>query len=633
MPSWIVWDYASQRIRGFVKSSQLALALLIGGCAADTPANALRPPDASKVIVIVPIDGEVRGRGSPGSLVPGTTHVFIAAHPSDARDVVPAAADGSFEFAIGAGSSDVLEFASIRSDDPNARGAPAFIQVPPTRVFADDYRCCSDGTGDQGTCVRVSEPKPVCDGSNPLLLCRSDIECAKHAGRTIHFPVDSLELSAPNCEDKDKDTNTGLCRSSHVIVTSKPGKLPALALVQMENRGHSVAGGEDPRSGAIAITNERGVFNMRFDAGGDDELVFQVYEFDGTRSRRHSQTVPDAQFAGVDLVGVFPFEQLFPGAVGTVAIRFSPYGVDGKGICPDTTGAFQLCFTGGLDHSMVDIELISLDSTVVTSSVVRTSTSATVPYVRATDGDVLGGPQVLALLIDTSAGAQTTDPQGARFDAAIDVINALRARDRLGIVSFGGTTTRANTEALPTNDKDQLVLKIQELEARATGGSGPDIYQAIRLATEMLRTTDGVKKGRLMIITASAPIGNRDEADLALLSVVPNPSALFDGFPTFVVGVGLDDPDAASALEDIAVFSGGEYAAVTSPSALVTASARITGVVSGAFVLLYDIFIPDPVGKAARVNIRATVNLPGPEQSVQTKTAEFVGTLEVSGAP
>jgi len=596
------------------RALSIAAILAAAGCAGDTPANALPAPDPSKIVVFFPIDGLVRGRGLAGALPSGASHVYVAPHPSIARDVFPAAPDGSFAFEVAAGSSDVLEISAAKAKEAEVRGSPAFIQVPPLRTFADEHYCCKGPGAARGKCVPASEPNPVCTGDIPAVFaCERNEQCAHHAARNVDFPDNAVEIIPPDA-------------AGRITVRGRPNQLPALSLIQIENRGQRAIGGADPRLRRSVVTDDAGQFELSFPARGDDELVFQIYEFDGGRSREHSVRVPDSSFAGLDVVGLFPFTQLRPRSTGTVGVRLSPFGVDRRGICPASRNDPVLCWGGGLDYGMVAIDQITLDGTNVTGSLRPTPATARLPNTRATDGDVLGGPQTLALLLDTSAEAKMLDPEGIRFDAAIDLVNALRSRDQLTIYAVGGVERGYQRVADLSAKKDELVNVINVLEARTPDMSSAAIFGAIVEAADVLKSVREVERGALVILTVTDP---NDTAvfDDALKAVNPNSSTLFEGFKTYVVSTNIDHHENGGTLRDFALFSAGEIVDVTEPRSMIQATAGIIGSVSGAFVLLYDIAIPETVGKAAQVILGATVTI-----GEESRSAEFRGTLETLGS-
>lgn len=608
-------------------------------CAAETPPNEMSAPDPAKIIVFFPIDGEVRGRGSPGAAPAGADHVYVASHPSPGHQIFGVNEDGSFAFNVSAGSSDVLEFAGSKDPEAMVRGEPTYIQVPFARTFEEDFYCCVNPGARQGRCVRVSDEAPVCS-EDPIFRCQGDADCAVHSQRLIDFLPDAVQVDPPDV-------------TGRISVRGVEGKLPPLSLIQVENRGQRAIGHRDPRFRTAVVTDERGVFEIGFPANGDDELVFQIYEFDGVRSQYHAVRVPDSKLAGADIVGVFPFDLLAPQQTGSVAIRVAPFGEDANGICPNSTIDPVLCFGGGLDYSMVTIDQMSIDGVEIAGQVRPSQITPELPATRATDGNVVEGPQVLMLILDTSFASRSADPEGIRFRVATDFVNALRARDLLGIISVGGISDDSKTEVSPTNNKQALLDTITALEARnPIEGGRHDIYGAIATASQLIQAQTTINRGQMLIVTSEIPAGKREEADKALNHVLADPDSFFDGFPTYVVGVnllargcvttcaGMSTPDDkclecranATSLRDIAAFSKGEFVDVLEPRGLIQTVARITGVISGAFVLLYDVPIPGGTGKAADVSIRASLNLPpGPDGEPQTATAEFSGILEVRG--
>ena len=86
-------------------------------------------------------------------------------------------------------------------------------------------------------------------------------------------------------------------------------------------------------------------------------------------------------------------------------------------------------------------------------------------------------------------------------------------------------------------------------------------------------------------------------------------------------------------LRDLAVYSGGRFIDVTEPRRMLDGSSTLSGLLSGAFILLYDADIPANVGKSASVKVEATVTFPGgTNKELQSQTATF-GTVEIAGAP
>jgi hypothetical protein len=86
-------------------------------------------------------------------------------------------------------------------------------------------------------------------------------------------------------------------------------------------------------------------------------------------------------------------------------------------------------------------------------------------------------------------------------------------------------------------------------------------------------------------------------------------------------------------VRDIAGFSArGQFNNVPSPLELSDALLDAVGDLSGAYVLLYDMMIPQCVGKSAQLNMTVTVNLRTASGGVQSKTGSYRGPLEIRGS-
>jgi hypothetical protein len=616
----------------------LAASAALLACAGDAPVGPIAPPDLSKLIAFFPLDGSVRGRGSAGAAPAGSPFVYISVHPGrNNESIFPVAEDGSFEFEVRAGSEMTLEIAGAKNDDLEnlERGDPSYIRVPLAIVFADDYYCCKVGRNATGKCVAATEEAPVCDGDIEITKqCRADDECAIHASRTLDFPSDALIMSPPDAR--------GI-----VSIRTNPGRLPPLTLVRLENRGKRAVGGRDPRFKRTAITDDDGNFTMSIPARGDDELVFELFDFSGRRSRQNAVLVPDAEYVGVDVVGVFPFKALAPGRPGSVGIRISPVGADQYGICPNSTSDPVLCFTGGLDYSMVRLDAVIVDSADVTARVVPTPTGVDLPNNRATDGDVLSGPQVLTLILDGSAVAAEADPEGARFDAAVDFANALRSRDRLAVLVVGDSPDGWRVLVAPTNDKAALRNAIRQLEGTTPDPTAPrNFFGAVGAVPDLTTGEPGFSRGKALVIALSTPEGTLEAAVQTLGRIDPDVRERGDEYAVYVVrldlsrdlqsGTGGADRRVQSQLYtelgNLASYSGGDTIDVFEPGSIVQAVARVTGEIAGAYVLLYDVPIPAEAGKAASVEVRATVTLLDASNQPVSHSATYSGTIEVRDA-
>jgi len=603
-----------------------ALAALAFGCPAETPKNAGNQPDPDKITIFYPLGDKVRGRGLAGAVKPGTKFLYVSAHPSAGSAVVRPEPDGSFEFAVLAGSKDVIEFAYAQTAEGEMRGPSIYLEAPIARVFREDMFCCKAPGASTGKCIDPSEEEPVCTNHTPFDRCDSNANCAKLSERNLDFPALGLNVSSPN-ENK----------TSRIF--AEPNFFPPLSVISVENRGQQGVGGRVGQKGKhYRVADEQGVFEFKIFANGDDELVFEIYQLDGQRSRQHSVLVPDADFAGVDIVGAFPgYDILTPGKTGQVAIRFSPYGIDGKGICPNPAQNRPpedpvLCFTGGLEYSMISIDRILLDQNEVTAT--RTATSTQLPFTRATVGDIMAGVQYINILLDVGASSFSSDPEGTRFQAAIDVVHSMRSRDRLALYSIGKDDNGYALEVDFTNERNLLIDRIKQLQTKVPMQEhAHHVFAAIEAAADGLQANSKeIERGLIILINTESPIGTREDFEKALTSVAPNPG--FSGYPTLVVGLDLRNKFNGANLQDLAIFSGGSFLDAFEPRTMLTKTAQIIGTISGAYVLLYDVNIPQNVGKAAAVEIEATLNFPaGTERQIQSQTTLYQGTIEVSGAP
>lgn len=599
---------------------------LVGSCIPETPPNDVGAPDPSKVVVFFQIDGLVRGRGGPNAVGQGARKVFVAARPSGTDTLADVNPDGSFSFALAAGGNDVLELAVAKDEAGTQRGASTFMRVPLKRLEGEDHVCCRRAGAVQGKCQLRSIA--VCEDNVAAPDCVDDGDCASLSGQVISITDDAILVDPPDA-------------AGQVVIRSRPGRLSPLSLLRVENRGQRAVGGENPNFRTAAITDEQGVVQLKIAARGDDELVFRLYEIDGFyRSREHSIFVPDSPLTGVDIVGVFPFEGLKDNAIGKVAIRFAPYGLDARGICPDSNEEPALCFSGGgngqgfnggLDYSAIRFARFEMEGGIRVEPL-RAQPSDRIPNVKFTDGDVLAGPQLLVLILDHSDDAGDRDQAEVRFTAARNFVNSLRSRDQLAIYTVGGDDG-FTLESGFSRERQQLLTKIDEIDGRPPSGEA-DIFGAIADAGTLLRAQN-IRRGRILLVTAATPSG--DPADLepynrALDVIAPEDElGLLPTYSTYVVALNPTGQQFADELENLAFFSGGELASVGDPAGFLTAVADVTGLLSGAFVLLYDVPIPD-VGKSTDIYIEAQVTLPGADGSPQVVTGTFSGDIEVRDA-
>ncbi|MEE2902262.1 MAG: hypothetical protein VYC39_08030 [Myxococcota bacterium] len=611
--------------------SALGALTVFSSCNVQTPARDGDKPDPEKITVFYPLGDKVRGRGGPGAVRPGTEFVYIATFPSSGKQVTRANEDGSFEFSVYAGSRDVIELAYSNDKEGKSRGPSIYVDAPLARVFPDDQFCCKESgsaANSLGKCIPYGTAEPDCSGANAFNNCMTTANCAKHSGRNVDFPTDanSVRVASPT-------------QGGAVSVTGKLINAP-LAVISVENRGKQGVGlpGKITRK-TYDMTDEEGNFELSISAAGDDELVFEIYQLDGQRSREHSKLVPDADFTGLDILGVFPgYEVLSPAKKGRLAVRFAPYGIDGRGICPTPAiGPPQdpvLCFTGGLQYDMVSVDELTLDGQPV--EVTRTATTNELPFTRATVGDISAELQVLTLIIDTSVNSFASDPEGIRFRAAKNIVNSVRSRDRVVVLSVGNGDLGYRQETSPQMSQEEILQKIDQLQTQPPEGQYlHNVYGAILEASRVIASQSrDYSGGSIVMINTSDPEGDNSLFRNALRSVVANSASKFEGYITHILNLNTDAQLNGRNLRDLAVFSGGQFIDVTEPRRMLNGSSTLSGLLSGAFILLYDADIPANVGKSASVKVEATVTFPGgTDKALQSQTATFEGTVEIAGAP
>ncbi len=583
---------------------------LAGSCAGETPPSDLGPPDLSKISVFYPVDGLVRGRGLAATVNDTrATHVRIASHPTKGETIVPVQSDGSFAFSVIAISGDLLEISAATDDKATRRGEPVYLVVPPTPLPPPNFVCCGARQGRNGTCQdedSAAAGNPCPDAATGITQCQVDRDCGAESGEILPFDESRITITSPSAEGR---------------ITISGTVLPD-ALITMENRGQSAVGGYKPtQRRQVRITDKNG--NFVFDsvvARGDDELIFQVHDLLGFRSPEASMLVPDAEIAGVDVTGAFAYSPLTPGQIGTIAFLLQPYGVDGRGICPNTDEDPILCLSGGLTHKMVGIKNLDIDGEALAA--VPTTTTAAEPYSRGLLGgsDPLAGPQDLVIALDMSANAakidSSTPPQ--RFEQVRDFVHGLRSRDSVALVTFGGTI-EART-GLVGGDHAAVLAELQSLESAQAAGPA-NVFQGISFSAALLEDARTRRPGRIIVITLSDEPGTLQEAtasfDAAFDKVSENPSSGFPGWTVDVLAVEIPGDDAnVTLLSDIAAFTRGQFYNVLKFYRFTVGQtlAELRSTLSGSFILLYDLPIPVGIGKEGTIRFTAEVALPESER-------------------
>ncbi|MEO1338029.1 MAG: vWA domain-containing protein, partial [Myxococcota bacterium] len=324
--------------------------------------------------------------------------------------------------------------------------------------------------------------------------------------------------------------------------------------------------------------------------------------------------------AGIDITGAFAFQQLQSGVMGKVAIQFAPFGIDGRGICPDQSSSTQTCFTGGLTHDMVELTDVRVDG--VEAVWTRTATSSDLRWNAGYDGDVRAGPLDVVLVVDRSLDANAIE-NPATVAALRTFIRGLRQRDRVGAVTFGNLVRRLNvsygTNGLPMSvglfsggERENLISALST-SINSPGAGSALLFDAISEAADMLATNSN--QGRIVVLTTEEHAGSVLESEAAyedaFEKVGPTADLSRPEIRVDIIGVALEQSDKFEDIKDITAFTRGRYVdlAAVQPADvnqldLVLTDLRST--LSGSFLLLYDIMIPATAGKAVRLEFGAT---------------------------
>lgn len=649
----------SARLGGAVLA--VAIAHLGSSCVGETPAREVPAPDVNRLTVFFPLDeGLVNGRGSPGPKPAEYQYVFIRPHPS--RNIFTAVRlqeDGSFTFSIAATGNDIIELAYAETDKADAkRGAPAFVQVPPRTAAPQSFFCCRGASAPRGRCAETTTAN-MCTPMIAFPECETDADCSFLSGDNIPIRPTDCVVSQPNA-------------SGNITVTCD-NPAYALHLLRFENRGQRAVGGTDPRVRSYTIADEQGRATATFIARGDDEIVVRVFALDGySKSREHAMYVPDADLAGIDVVGMFPFEGLKDRARGKVGIRLAPYGADARGICaPSSEPGPSLCFSGGheapstgqnlnfnggLDYRQIDVtlRLDDIEARIEPPSAEAQAAANT----KFTDGNVLAPPQAVIVIVDHSSGAADRDGQAARFRAAENFIRSARTRDQVAVFVTGShpgdnvfeqepgtgfTVMRRLARRDQPDDRLNPLRGLFEAEAQMPAGDN-GMYAAVTRAAAMLFADAKNLEGRILIISSTNPSeATLDEMDEAL-QAVSGDERTRARYPVYTVtlpvceqagGICTPLPTQRNDFESLSGFSAGRFAEVASADDFLNSVATVNGGIFGAFVLTYEIDVPALTNrKTAGVALQVTVRLPDPldptnESKFQERSTTYNGIIEL----
>lgn len=614
----------------------------IAGCTGETPAKDIGAPDFTKLALFYPIDNLVPGRGETGAFSDSTvSHVYVASHPIGTDGTFPVEEDGSFNFSILGVSGDVIEIAGARDDKGLSRGESVYIRVPRLPESGSHYFCCPES----GTCVSDEEYElngNKCPEGNTLsTVCTSAVECRARNNEILPIRLDDFVISSPD-------------ESGYVQVQ---GKTPTPnALVRMENRGLRAIGGHNPGTVRSVISDSFGAFRMKnISARGDDELVFQAHDLLGYRSPEAPILVPDATLKGVDVLGAYAFGRLVENSEGYIVVRVHPHGVDGRGICPDSTEGPTLCFTGGLTRRMV-----SVDTALVEKTFPLTLEDPERPYPAgisdsiATEGDPLKATQRIVLVMDLSENAAKVDMDPpARFDAAWRFVRSLRKRDRLAIVTFGNGGTdnvvrAVNFTEIGSNQEFFQSFLTEQMPGMQSSGAS-QVLKGVEVAADMLALDGGRSPGTIVVITMSDQVGDNpatgpsQDLDASEAFDKVHPKLIGEKGPLYrlyVVGAQLPatyavDPNNPQVttpsnyniyVKSLADFSGGRGVNMPLVPLINEPLDKLAGEIGGSYSILYRTFIPC-TGKDPDLDLTVTVNLPSGSQ-----TGTYKGSLTVDAA-
>jgi hypothetical protein len=617
---------------------------VLSGCVGEAPPKDIAAPDIAKIALFYPVDNLVPGRGEVETFGDSSvSYVYVASHPTGTDDAFPVEEDGSFTFSILGVSGDVIEIAGARDDKGLTRGESVYFRVPPLPPQGSRFFCCQD----TGVCTAEEDYERnnrVCPERDTLsVVCTSAIECRSLNNEILPISLGDLNISQPD-------------ELGYVQVqgrTDTPG-----ALMRMENRGLRGIQAHNPNTVRSVISDSNGFFRFKnIIARGDDELVFQAHDLLGYRSPEAPKHVPDAQVKDVDVLGAYAFGRLVENSPGYLVVRVHPHGVDGRGICPNSTTEAPLCFSGGLTREMVSIDSVLLQKThALTLEDPEPPFPAGISRDMAIEGNPLAPTQRIVLVMDLSDNASKVDTNPpARFQAAWRFVRTLRARDQLAIVSFGNNTTDNKgvvtdvpfTEIGPNLPFFQEFLTNTMPPMQAMGQS--ELLKAVETATDMLGGS-GLTPGTIVVITMSDQIGddpmNMDmDADLAYEAVYDKLIGEGDEplYRLYVVGAQLPATDPSNPqtpsnyniyVKSLADFSKGRATNVPLVPLIVEPLEKLAGEIGGSYSLLYRILRKEDrnpnlpcTGKDPDIEIQVTVTLP-----TGVATGNYNGSLTVDAA-
>jgi hypothetical protein len=244
------------------------------------------------------------------------------------------------------------------------------------------------------------------------------------------------------------------------------------------------------------------------------------------------------------------------------------------------------------------------------------------PHVVGAGGDVRDAPRDYVIAIDMSAGAATVDPIGQprRFAAAAELVRRLRDRDRVGLVAIGG-----DNREVPVGAAETVIAALAALAEEAPGGAR-DAFGAMGRASRLLTQAGGERRGNVIaILTGDVPGNTSDALDQAAAARM----SLGDRRVDFVT-IGVNAGGNLEAMRRLARDgeSRGDVVNVETIAGLERAVYDVAHRVVGWFILLYEVDLPDGVGKQDCVEMDLGASING--TSIATS---FRGVITLEGAP
>jgi hypothetical protein len=579
----------------------LAAIVVLAGCSpSDVAPGSIDP---SLVTVFFPVELErVYGRGFAGAT--DAPYVYAAAHPSVSSEVPKVEDDGSFSFDLHAESGDLIELAPSPDIKAIARGAPLFIRVPePEHETKERHYCCMmTRTCQPEFNIRYGIPCP--EARNGVTRCDEEADCFHLANEVLPIDVRGIEVSPPDEEGQISIEGTVLPQS----------------LVTIENRGLSGLGIGRASWKRTTISDLEGRFSLpELTARADDELVVQLRDLSNLRTPPAQVIVPDPIFSTLDVVSIEGWEPIVDGRPGVIAVRLALGGADGRGFCPDSGEAPATCYTGGLSHSMITSVDLRLSRGGASLAPRPAPIGENRPHAVGAQGDLHDGPRDYVIAIDMSAGAGAIDPDPPRrFAAARELVRRLRDRDRVGLVAVGG-----DAREISIGPPEAVLAELAVLQNEPLSGER-DLFAAASRAAVHLKQAEGARPGNVVAVMTGDVPGSANQALEA--AAAARESLGFRRVDVVTIGVGGGNLEAMRRLARNG-DPAGDVIDLDSIALLDRAVYDLAHQLVGSFILLYEVDLPEGIGKQDCVEMDLTASIGG--VSISTS---FRGVVTFEGA-